>query len=945
MEEFKEVNVMKITGEYGLVRGLKSLIKNSLAEKHVRRILAEIRFVCGLSERGGGKYDEILARASAFLTEQAEERGAWTYEDVSRAERILAPAASEAKSYTFLCVAHAHMDMNFLWGYNETVGVVLDTLRTMLNIMDEYPDFRFSQSQASVYRIVEENDPEMLEEIKRRVREGRWEVTASSWVEADKNMPNGESQSRHILYTKDYLSKMFGIPGSTLDIDFEPDTFGHHANLPEILTQGGVRYYYYLRGRESESVLHRWAAPSGAEILAYKEPYWYTSLIDERISNYAVHLEKITGMKTFLKVYGVGDHGGGPTRRDVERIMDMDGWPVYPRFKFSFLRDFFKEADAVRETFPLFKGEINTVFDGCFTSQARIKAGNRTAEALMRDAEAFSALAAVNAGEPYPAEAYRSAWEKILFNQFHDILPGSGITETREYASAMYQQIGAQAEAKMKKAFVKISDSIDTSSFVGEPGNLADSIAEGGGVASMGPCCRGAGKDRAYVLFNSCAEDAVKTVELTLWDYEGDLDYIAFFDADNNPLPFQFTGKNEGYWRYHWFSRILVRASVPACGYALIYMKETEESRQEPVFGSHMTWQTPDTFVLENELLKVTLSPADGTARSVIHKPSGKEMADPARPFGLFRLIQEAAVKGSTFWDRGFTAWVAGRYKNVTPVNRNIEMKWTQNGPLRQTVMYETRFGTASTLYVWVSLDAGSAQLNYTVRCDWREFGGPDGVPSLSFFVPLNYSCGAYRYDMPFGVIDRPPADMDQPGLSFAAGLSAGEGLMLMSKTKYGYRCVDDSISLTLIRSSYDPDFIPEIGMHDMEFAVAVTGKDSKPADLIRRSEGYNHPFRAVSAARHGGGAPPSGGLIRLESGTAAVSSVKIADNDRRAVVARVCETDGKESAVALSAGFTPLRAELADCCERPAGTAAVEGSLVSFPIGPYQTRAVIIYF
>ena len=788
----KTVNVMKIAGEYGTVKHLKSLIKPEQTGNHVRRILAELRFVCALSDRNNGKYGNIIEQTCSYLKEQYIKNGAWTFADTAVAEKLLMPASEEAKSYTFLCVGHAHIDMNFLWGYDETVGVVLDTFRTVLHIMDEYPDFKFSQSQASVYRIVEENDPEMLERIKRRVCEGRWEITASTWVEADKNMPNGESQARHILYTKNYLTKMFGVPAETLDIDFEPDTFGHSANVPEILSQSGVRFYYQLRGHIGRDVLYRWTAPSGAEVLLYTEPYWYTALIDECISDYAVPLEKITGMNTFLKIYGVGDHGGGPTRRDVERIIDMDKWPVYPNFKFSFLRDFFMTAQSYKNNFPVMNGEINPISDGCYTTQARIKAGNRKTEKLMREVELYSVLCSRLVSGGYPYDTYRNAWEKILFNQFHDILPGSCVPETREYASALYQQATASAEAQMKKSLNQICDRIDTSRFITRPADVSESIAEGAGVASLGPYCRGLGKERAYVLFNSDPFDRTCVTELMLWDYEGDLDYIAFYDSENREIPFQITAKNEEYWRYHWYSRVLIQATVPACGYALYYLKEREESKPETPFVNFMIQQEPETFVLENALLKVVLSSFDGSIKSMIYKPTGKEMADPDRPGGVFRLIQESDAKSIA--GGSVSAWFTGRYKNIKTVNRGIEMQWVRNGPLRQTVSYRAKFGTASSINVYVSLDRDSADLHYWVDCDWREFGGSDGVPALSFYYPLNYECSVYQYDVPFGVADRPPMELDQPGLSYVAALGEDEILMLTSKTKYGYRCTDNAV-------------------------------------------------------------------------------------------------------------------------------------------------------
>ena len=146
----------------------------------------------------------------------------------------------------------------------------LSLIHILLDLMDEYPEFKFSQSQASTYKIVEDyGPPHMLERIAQRAQEGRWEPTTATWVEADKNTPNAESMARHLLYTRRYISKLLGIDGKKLQLDFEPDTFGHSANLPEILSAGGVRYYYHCRGDERTN-LYRWRGLSGAEVLCYR---------------------------------------------------------------------------------------------------------------------------------------------------------------------------------------------------------------------------------------------------------------------------------------------------------------------------------------------------------------------------------------------------------------------------------------------------------------------------------------------------------------------------------------------------------------------------------------------------------------------------------------------------------------------------------------------------
>ena len=172
-----------------------------------RRILAELEFVLRLSKAQPALCEEPLRKALDFLLAGQDAEGVLTKSRILEAERHLLPVAATARSYNLILAGHAHIDMNWMWSWQETVATALDTFRTMLAIMDEYPQFHFSQSQASVYRIVEEFDPEMMAAIRARIAEGRWEVTASSWVEQDKNMPSTESMARHVLYTKRYLQE------------------------------------------------------------------------------------------------------------------------------------------------------------------------------------------------------------------------------------------------------------------------------------------------------------------------------------------------------------------------------------------------------------------------------------------------------------------------------------------------------------------------------------------------------------------------------------------------------------------------------------------------------------------------------------------------------------------------------------------------------------------
>ncbi|MDR2686928.1 MAG: hypothetical protein LBB75_04190, partial [Oscillospiraceae bacterium] len=258
----------------------QSAIQSSLTNYWGDRILTQLRYLEEVNAAHGGALDDLLDALTAQVQQRCEAEGAITKQAALELEQAMAPASALAKSVTVSCVAHAHIDMNWMWRYDETAMITVDTVRTMLQLMREYPGFTFAQSQASVYKIIEECAPEMLPEIRQRIREGRWEVTASHWVETDKNMPSGESLTRHLLYTRQYLKELLGLDDGQFELDYEPDTFGHGANVPEILRSGGVKYMYHCRGYDGHN-LFRWRAPSGAQVVVYREPGWYNETIAE----------------------------------------------------------------------------------------------------------------------------------------------------------------------------------------------------------------------------------------------------------------------------------------------------------------------------------------------------------------------------------------------------------------------------------------------------------------------------------------------------------------------------------------------------------------------------------------------------------------------------------------------------------------------------------------
>ncbi|MFW6270832.1 MAG: alpha-mannosidase, partial [Bacillota bacterium] len=551
-------------------------------EKYVnywgQRIISELEYVKKLSELNKGKYDLLVKEVLEFVLKNQMENKIIPETTARKGEEKLQELAEVAKQYEVICAGHAHIDMNWQWRYDETTAITIDTFRTVLNLMEEYPEFTFSQSQASVYKIIEKYAPEMLEEIKKRIKEKRWEVTASTWVETDKNLPNGESLSRHILYTKQYLSQLLNIDPDELNIDFEPDTFGHNQNVPEILDKGNIKYYYFCRGYEGHTLFH-WQAPSGKSILAYREPFWYNAEIDYDIAPAVPELCEKHNINTMLKVYGVGDHGGGPTRRDIEKIKDMSTWPIYPDFKFGRLKDFYRKAEKAVDI-PVVEQELNYIFTGCYTTQTRIKRANKIGENTLYEAELYNSFSSLLTGYEYDNEKYAEAWQNILFNQFHDIIPGSGTIDTREHALGLFQNTMALANSKRSLALREITNNIDTSQLVEEDEGTKLSTAEGAGVGfeidqfQISKTERGKGLNRLFTIFNSTPYKRKEIVELTVWDWQGDLDLIEFTDDKGQIVDHQLLEKGyNNYWG-HKYIKVLLEVEIPANGYRVYVLKE-----------------------------------------------------------------------------------------------------------------------------------------------------------------------------------------------------------------------------------------------------------------------------------------------------------------------------------------------------------------------------------
>jgi len=694
-------------------------------------------------------------------------------------------------------------------------------------------------------------EPETLGEIRRRVQKGRWARAASTWVETDKKMPVGESLVPHIQYTRDYLSRLFEIDPDSLDLDFEPDTFGHTENIPEILRRGGIKYYYHCRGYDGHH-LYNWEAPSGAQVLVYREPVWYNAEITPYDLNYLPQFCREHKLNTALKVYGVGDHGGGPTRRDVERIRDMMTWPLMPTLRFGTFHDFFNSLEA--SNYPVVRQELNYVFTGCYTTQSRIKLSNRLAQARMNETEALTALRQTLDGVSPDQAALRAAWEKILFNHFHDILPGSCVVESREYAMGQFQEAMAAINTQGSRAMRALAAKMDTVGLIAIPDT--DSFSEGGGVGfGTGPeygyrypqTERGSGRERLVHVFNPTQYERKEVTECTIWDYQGDVNRICVTDAAGNPVRSEVKGKTDGYWG-HVALHLLIEADVPSYGYQTYIIRENMDPPAVVCDPNPRTDDSADTdIVLENDCIRAVFKRETMQLCGLWDKQSGQCIID--QPACSFERITEDPV-------RGMSAWQVGDYARIECLNSQypVMLRSKKITGMRKSVEYSISFDQ-NVLDVEIRLDEGSKVLDYEVKVRWMETGDAQkGIPQLRFVVPLSCVPETYLYDEACGVIERKHLEHDVPAQSFAAAFLGDEAVVLACDSKYGFRGGRDGMALTLVRSAYEPDPLPEIGDPRSRIGVGVCA--ARADDCVSTAVRFCQPLPFVFGTVHEGTLP-----------------------------------------------------------------------------------------
>ncbi|MBN1250296.1 MAG: hypothetical protein JXC32_21715, partial [Anaerolineae bacterium] len=797
----------------------------------------------------------------------------------------------------------------------------------------------------------------MFARIRERVGEGRWEVMASQWVEGDKNMASGESISRHLLLSRAYFRDKFGLAPEDVPVDFEPDTFGHPATLPTILAQGGVRYYYHCRGSRGPH-LYWWVGPDGSRLLTLNDYQWYMHFNADRsrvavAPNMADPLtawEQATGLRTMPVLYGVGDHGGGPTRRDLRKILEMDSWPVYPHLTFSTLRHFFEMAEREAGDLPEIRGERNVVFAGCYTSQARQKEANRHGENLLYAAEAAAALGEILAGVPYPHDNLEEGWKHHLFDQFHDILPGSGVRATRHFTLGHAQDTQAAAGMARTNALRGLAQRVNTEvlregfALASPLRDLKDAaeagIAMGAGVGNATGSGGESGfsvtrtSDRAYIIFNPLAHRRTEVVRLKLWDTQLALAHLVATGEGMAPVPVQVLG--DGFYAGHRFTEVAFPVDVPALGYRAVCVSDRRVELGLPApegpslwdgVGGALRTRAPFVPTLENETLSVGLDPASGSLVSLVDKRTGREWVAPGEHVGVLQMCLEA--------NEGMTSWVIGQFKSREDLLQGGHLTRLHAGPHIQTLRWTRSLGAdgdpkATTLVLDVSVMAGVPRVDFDLRVDWREMGSRQGgTPHLKVRFPLDVVAPMARYEIPSGAIRRDLFNGEEvPGQRWVDLTDAdGHGVTLVNRSKYGFNVEGSSLNMTLLRASIDPDPLPDLGEHAIAYALVPHGAGWAEGDMTQAGEDFNVPLVVMSADFHPGDLPPLLALISVAPKNVRLTALKKSE-EGSGLVLRLVEVAGAatEAVITLAPALAPAGtgAVLLDTLERPLDGAAL---------------------
>ncbi|MCG9891909.1 MAG: alpha-mannosidase [Thermosynechococcaceae cyanobacterium MS004] len=709
-------------------------------------------------------------------------------------------------------VGHAHLDLAWLWPVAETWVAAERTFQSVLTLQRDFDELNFCHSTPALYAWIEQHRPSLFAQIQQRVAEGRWEVAAGMWVEPELNLISGESMVRQVLYGQRYTQERFGQISRVVWL---PDSFGFCTQIPQILRQGGIEYFLTqkLRWNDTTQFPHEafwWQAPDGTRIFSIMTPPIGESIDPVKMGQHAQGWEAQTLCPDSLWLPGVGDHGGGPTRDMLEVGRRLGRSQLLPALKSSTLTAFCQQTQAklqqAPELIPVWEDELYLEFHrGCYTSHADQKRYNRRCEHWLTEAELFSAIATLIAQTPYPKEALETAWKKVLFNQFHDILPGSSIPEVFVDADQDWEFAQQTALDLREQALEAIAAQVKLPA---PPRPNAVPV----------------------IVYNSLNWERSEVVAWTMPpEVSGDCELM---DASEMPIPVHYDGQTHA---------LSFFATVPSLGYQVFWCCPGAAPTAPTINELPQHWR------LENDRLRVEICPETGNIRSIRDRQAQREVL--AAPGNVLQFFQDQGQ----YWD----AW------NIDPAYAQhpleaatlVSIRWVSQNPIQQRIQVVRHWRSSQFVQDYV-LDLHAPCLKIETQANWQE---THVLVKAAF--PTPFSADHATYEVPCGAIQRPT--LPNPELSQAqqakwevsalhwADLTASGaddstyGLSLLNDCKYGYDAQPNCLRLTLLRSPIWPDPDCDRAQHTFTYAVYPHSGCWQDAQTVQWGYGLNRPLLA----------------------------------------------------------------------------------------------------
>lgn len=813
-------------------------------------------------------------------------------------------------------IGHTHIDIAWLWTISQTKEKAVRSFSTVLNLMKQYPEYKFMSSQPQLYQYVKENEPELYEEIKEMIKRNRWEVDGAMWLEADCNIPSGESFVRQILFGHKFFKDEFGVESKSLWL---PDVFGYSATLPQILKKSGINYFMTTKLDWNQfnvipNDTFMWRGIDGSEVFTYlvttsdykkadgenitfneqKNKTTYTGILNanQTLGTWKRYQNKDINQET-LMLFGYGDGGGGPTKDMLENARRLKyGIEGCPKIQIGFEGEFFdrlyKKVKDNKEL-PTWVGELYLEYHrGTYTSMAINKRYNRKSEFLYQDVEMIATLSML-LGEPYPKEELREGWRTILLNQFHDIIPGSSIKQVYVESQLQYEEIIKVGRNVLNNSISKISSKIDL-------------------------------KNKSIIVFNTlsyCRNDIVEV------DVPFGAEINGLIDPEGKEIKIQIVDNGK--------KIIFFAEKVPSKGYKVYGLNSNARAVAEEKM------KTASCF--ENKFFKVIFN-NDFNIISLYDKENNREVFKSNTKANMFQAFEDRPMQ----WEN----WDIDIYykKKMWEINDLQKAEFIEKGPIRFCLKVQRSFCDSS-LEQYIYFYNDIPRIDFKNSVEWKEKN-----ILLKVAFPVDVNSNKATYEIQYGNIEREThnntswdiAKFEVCAHKWADLSEGGYGVSLLNDCKYGYDIKDGVMRLTLIKSGNYPNPDADIGHHEFTYSIYPHKNTWKEANTPQMAYNLNVPMYTVIEDAHIGQLKSEMSLLKINKDNCMVEVIKKAE-DGKGVIVRLYEYKNTRDNVEISFGREIEEVHECDLMENITEQVQTNGNNISFDISPYEIKTFLIYF